>query len=119
MMRVPLQWRCLSKSTMERYLSRQTAFVERGVGEPFAAENLRMDAGDQHLLIVGPVEDADPAPFRQIAGGAPEKIVLQFGGAGMFEAEYLTTLWVDPRHHMLDGAILPSRIHRLKDQRTA
>jgi hypothetical protein len=24
--------------------------VERGVGEPFAAENLRMDAGDQHLL---------------------------------------------------------------------
>src|ERR1019366_1663546 len=73
--------------------------VERGVGEPFAAENLRMNAGDQHLLIVGPVEDADPAPFRQIAGGAPEKIMLQFGGAGMFEAEYLATLWVDPRHH--------------------
>jgi len=55
-----------------------------------------MDAGDQHLLIVGPVEDADPATFRQIAGGAPEKIVLQFGSAGMFEAEYLATLRVDP-----------------------
>jgi hypothetical protein len=26
--------------------------VEQGVRQPFAAENLRMDAGDQHLLIV-------------------------------------------------------------------
>jgi len=59
-------------------------------------------------------------PIRPRSGRSrvvrPEKNVLQFGGAGMFEAEYLATLWVDPRHHMLDGAILPSRIHRLKDQ---
>ena len=69
--------------------------IERGVWEPFAAENLRLDAGNQHLLVVGSVEDADPPAFRQIAGGAPEKVVLQFGGAGMFEAEYLAALRID------------------------
>ena len=75
-----------------------------------------MHAGDQHLLVVGSVEDADPPAFRQIAGGAPEKIVLQFGGAGMLEAEYLAALRIDPGHHVLDGAVFSCRIHRLKDQ---
>jgi hypothetical protein len=54
--------------------------------------------------------------FRQIAGGAPEKIVLQLGGAGMLEAEHLAALRVDPGHHVPDGAVLSRRIHRLKDQ---
>jgi hypothetical protein len=42
--------------------------------------------------------------------------VLQFGGAGMFEAEYLAALRIDPRHHVLDGAVFAGRVHRLKDQ---
>ena len=88
----------------------------RRVRDPFAAENLGMHADDKHLLVVGSVEDPDPPAFRQIAGGAPEKIVLQFGGAGMFKAEYLAALWVNPRHHMLDGTIFSGRVHRLKDQ---
>ncbi len=75
-----------------------------------------MDAGDQNFLVVGPVEDADPPAFRQITGGAPEKIMLQFDGAGMFEAEDLAALRVDPGHHMLDGAVLSRRVHCLKDQ---
>ena len=54
--------------------------------------------------------------FRQIARGAPEKIVLQFGGAGMLEAEHLAALRIDPGHHVLDGAVFSGRIHRLKDQ---
>ena len=88
----------------------------RRVREPFAAENLGMHADDQHLLVIGSVEDADPPAFRQIARGAPEKIVLQFGGAGMLEAEDLAALRIDPGHHMPDGAVLSRRIHRLKDQ---
>jgi len=48
------------------------------VGIPFAAETLGMNADDQHFLIIGAVEDADPAAFRQVAAGSPEKIVLQF-----------------------------------------
>src|SRR5579859_5190026 len=41
------------------------------VRQPFAAENFRMHAGDQHLLVIGSVEYADPSAFRQIACGAP------------------------------------------------
>ena len=90
--------------------------VVRRVREPFAAEDLGMHADDQHLLVVGPVEDADPPALRQITGRAPEKIVLQFRGAGMFEAEYLAALRIDPGHHVLDGAVFSRRIHRLKNQ---
>ena len=75
-----------------------------------------MHADDQHLLVIGSVEDADPPAFRQIARGAPEKVVFQFGGAGMLEAEHLAALGVDPGHHVPDGAVFSRRIHRLKDQ---
>ena len=75
-----------------------------------------MDANDQHLLVIGAVEDADPAAFRQIKRGAPEKIVLQLGGAGMLEAEDLAALRVDAGHHVLDGAVFARRVERLKDQ---
>jgi hypothetical protein len=34
----------------------------------------------------------------------------------MFETEYFATLWIDSRHHMLDGTIFSRRVHRLKDQ---
>ena len=51
-----------------------------------------------------------------VARRAPEKIMLQFGGARVFEAEHLAALRIDARHHMLDGAVLSRRIHRLKDQ---
>ena len=37
-------------------------------------------------------------------------------GAGMFEAEHLAALRIDPGHHVPDGAVLSRRIHRLKDQ---
>ena len=75
-----------------------------------------MHADDQHLFVIGSVEDADPPALGEIARGAPEKIVFQFGGAGMFETEHLATLGVDPGHHMPDGAVFSRRIHRLKDQ---
>ena len=90
--------------------------VMRGVRDAFAAKNLGMHAHDQHFLVIGSVEDADPPAFRQIARGAPEKIVFQFGGAGMFEAEHLAALRVDPGHHVPDGAVFSRRIHRLEDQ---
>ena len=33
-------------------------------GSPFAAENFAVHADDQHLLVVRPIEDADPPTFR-------------------------------------------------------
>jgi DNA-directed RNA polymerase specialized sigma24 family protein len=74
-----------------------------------------MDAGDQHFLVVGAVEDTDLAALGQVAGGAPQKIMRQFGRAGMLEAEDLAALRVHPRHDMADHAILARRVHRLED----
>src|SRR5580704_2983346 len=85
-------------------------------GNPFAAENFAVHADDQHLLVVRPIEDADPPALRQFPSGAPKKIVFQFGWAGMFEAEYLAALRVDPGHDVPDSAVLSRRIHGLKDQ---
>jgi hypothetical protein len=35
-----------------------------------------MDANDEDFLAVGPVEDSVPIPFRKIARGAPQELVL-------------------------------------------
>src|SRR5436190_8845666 len=88
----------------------------RRVRQPFAAKNLGVHADDQYLLVIGSVEDADPPTFRQVTGGPPEKIVLQFRWAWMLEAEHPVALGVDPGHDVLDGAVFSRRIHRLKDQ---
>jgi len=74
-----------------------------------------MHSNDQHFLIIRSIEDADP-PRSADRGGAPEKVVLQFGGTRMFETEDLAALRIDAGHHMPDGAIFSGRIHRLKDQ---
>ena len=36
-----------------------------------------MHSHDQHLLVIGAVEDADASALGQIARGTPEEIVLQ------------------------------------------
>lgn len=50
------------------------------VQDVFSPQNIGMHAGDQHLLVVGPVEDADPVTLGQLPGRAPQEIVLQSGG---------------------------------------
>jgi hypothetical protein len=65
-----------------------------------------MHTNDQHFLVVGTIEDADPSAFRQAAGGAPKKIMFQFFGARLFETEHLTALRIDPGHHVPDGPVL-------------
>ena len=75
-----------------------------------------MHVDDEHFLVIGPIEDADPSTLRQAAGGAPEKIVFQFFGARLLEAEHLTALRIDAGHDVPDRPVLAGRIHRLKDQ---
>ena len=41
-----------------------------------------MHPRDQHLFVIGSVENADPPAFRQIAGCTPEEIVQQFLALG-------------------------------------
>ena len=80
------------------------------------AENLRMHPDDQHFLVIGAIEDADPPAFRQMTGRAPEKIMFQLLGAGLFETENLAALRIDPGHDVPNGAVFPASVHPLKDQ---
>ena len=78
-----------------------------------------MYANDEHLLVIGTVEDPDPAARGQAAGRAPQKIVLQFLGAGLCEIENLAALGIDPVDtHMADGAI-PCRRHPCPEKSAA
>ncbi len=84
--------------------------------KPLAAENLRMHPHHQHFLVIGAIEDADPPAFGKPQGRPPEKIMLQFLGAGLLETENLAALRIDPGHDVPDGAIFSGGVHSLKDQ---
>src|SRR5438093_1085091 len=90
--------------------------VEEIVGQLFGAQDLRMHAHDQHLLVIRTVEDADATALGQETRGAPEKIMLQLLGARVLEAEHLAALGIDAGHHVLDDAVLAGRVHRLEDE---
>jgi hypothetical protein len=75
-----------------------------------------MHPDDQHFLVIGTIEDADPPAFRQMTGRAPEKIMFQLLGARLFETENLAALRIDPGHDVPDGAVLAASVHPLKDQ---
>ena len=74
-----------------------------------------MDAHDERLLVIGPVEDAYPAAFRQAPRVAPQKVVIQLFVGRLLEAEYLASLRVQARHHVLDHAVLARCIHGLQN----
>ena len=102
---------------MERYRSSQMVLlVAQLFRKPLAAENLRMHANHQHLLVIGTIEYADLPAFGQPARGAPEKIMFQLVGARLFETENLAALRIDPGHDVPDGAVLAGGIHPLKNQ---
>ena len=90
-------------------------------GDPFlrqmlALEQLGVHADDEDFFVVGTVEHADPPALGQYLEAAPHEIVVQLLGRGNLEAEHLRGLWIDATHHVLDGAVLPGRVHRLEDQ---
>ncbi len=66
--------------------------VAQLIRKAFVAENLRMHPHDENLLIVGTIEDGDPPAFGKPVGRAPEKIMFQFLGAGLFETENIAAL---------------------------
>src|ERR1022692_2438649 len=75
-----------------------------------------MYANDEHLLIIRTIEDADPPPFRQTAGRAPEKIMFQFLSTWLFETENLAALRINSGHDVPDGAILTRGVYPLKNE---
>jgi hypothetical protein len=79
-------------------------------------EEFRMDAYDEHFLIIGTVEDTDASALGQTHGGSPHEFVIEFLRARRLERVHGDALRINPRHHMFDGAILSGRVHRLENQ---
>ena len=88
-------------------------------GQSLRGEQVLMHPDDEHLLVVGPVEDADPAPPGQGALVTPEEVVVQFFGGRLLEGTDGDRLRVDTAHHVLDGAVLARGVQSLEDQQHA
>src|SRR5471032_2918225 len=66
--------------------------IVRWVHKGFAAKQFWMHADNQYLLIVRSIEYSDAPALRQIAGGAPQEIMLQLCRTRVLEAEHLAPL---------------------------
>ena len=75
-----------------------------------------MHANNQHLLVIGTVKYADLPAFGKPDRRAPEKIVFQLVGTGLFETENLAACRIDSRHDVANGAILAGSVHPLKNE---
>src|SRR6266540_3934399 len=73
---------------------------------PDLAGDELVDAHDQDVLVVGPVEDADHAVGGGAAVDAPEEVVVQLDLIGSFERGDLAALRIDAGEDLADGAVL-------------
>ena len=75
-----------------------------------------MHSNNQYLLVVGTVEDADPAALGEATRRAPEKVMLQLFGTGLLETEDFAAFRIDAGQDVPDGAVLAGAVHALEDQ---
>ena len=84
------------------------------LGQPLAAEDLRMDAHDEHLFVVGSVEDPDLAARRQPLLVAAQVVLAALAGRGDLEALDPHALRVHAAHHVADRPVLARGVERLQ-----
>src|SRR5215212_10440508 len=78
-----------------------------------------LDTDDEHVLVVGAVEDADPTPGRSAPVVSPQEVMVGLNGTRSLERRHPAPLRVDTAEDVLDGAVFPSRIHSLQhDEQT-
>ena len=82
--------------------------------ELLALEDLRVDAHDEDVLVVRPVEDRDLAARRQLLRVAPEVVVVELLRRRRPEAVDDDALRVHAAHHVPDRAVLAARVERLE-----
>src|SRR5262249_9864129 len=82
------------------------------LGQVLPLEDFLVHPHDKDLLIVGPVEDADPSPLGQTLDVAPQEVVRELFPRGLFERKNLASLRIYSRHDMLDRAVFAGGVHR-------
>jgi hypothetical protein len=66
------------------------AVIRQGLGP----QNLRMNANDEHFLVVRAVKNDDFAALREVARGAPEEIVPKLRRTRVAVAKETLNSWV-------------------------
>jgi hypothetical protein len=72
--------------------------------------------GDQHVLVLRPVEDADLPGGRQRLLDAPQEVVLELLGCRLLERRDAQPLRIDQAGRVPDGAALARGVHALEDE---
>ena len=85
-------------------------------GELGVSEEFGVHLHDEHVLVVGAVEDADASALGQLLVAAPEEVVVELLARRDLEGRHLAALRIDAGHHVLDRSVLPGRVHRLEDE---
>ena len=93
--------------------------VARFLRQLLPLEQLLVDADDEHLFVVGAVEDPDLAAGRKVLRVAPEVVVVELLGRGHLEAVHGDALRVDAAHHVTDRPVLAGGVERLEDDQHA
>src|SRR5579885_3666436 len=79
------------------------------------ARHRAVHARDEHVLVVRAIEDRDVTTPGRVAMDAPEEVVRGLLLGRRLERNHLAPARVDARHDVLDGAVLPGRVHPLED----
>ena len=74
-----------------------------------------VDAGDDHVLILGPIENPDAPAAGERLIDAPQEIVIPLLDARLLESLHLHPRRIQRREDMIDGAVLARRVHGLQD----
>ena len=79
-----------------------------------------MYAHNQHVFVVGAIEDGDFAAFRHLRFDTPQKIVSQFFLGWLFEVGDVAAVGVHGADDVLDHAVFAAGVERLQadEQRT-
>ena len=73
--------------------SSQMCLRHERLGEALGREELRVHADHHDLLVVGAVEDADPAALRARGVGPPEEVVVELLASSAALKEYTSQPW--------------------------
>src|SRR5262245_64201516 len=74
-----------------------------------------MDSGDQYILVVRAIENADPPLWRGVRMYSPEKIMFELNRGRLLEAYHRCSLRIESGEDMIDRAVLAARVQGLQD----
>jgi hypothetical protein len=106
---------------VDRFVPLLPDVISARVGRELLAEEevLLVHADDEHLLVVGSVEDPDLPPIRQPFLVAAQEVLVELGRRRDLEALHPHALRVEAGHHVTDRPVLARGVERLQDDEDA